>query len=327
MSVRCEECNYENLPQHSFCGMCGAKLPSGRRAEARAAEKPEQGTAAKAFSRPSLLGLAGEDATEAERLTYLLQDEPGEHRGRWVAVLVVVVAVAAAGWHWRAEVRGWASRSPKDPATIQAADTSAAPPATTPAAAASPSMAPASSPEPVQQTPSGDGAGQNAATTPTSGPSDQTATQPNQPVTDAAKREVEPQEEPAQVPDASAAAAKPALKPVVADITHKAPVKNVSADALEVEGEDYLYGHGVRADCGRAGKSLLAAASQSSAKAQSMLGTMYATGHCVTRDLPAAYRWYAKASHQDPGNVRIRRDLEVLWAQMTPEEREVAMKK
>ncbi len=72
-----------------------------------------------------------------------------------------------------------------------------------------------------------------------------------------------------------------------------------------------------QADCGRAGKSLLAAAARSSAKAQSVLGTMYATGHCVTRDVPTAYRWFAKALHQDPGNVRLQRDLEVLWAQMT----------
>jgi TPR repeat protein len=107
---------------------------------------------------------------------------------------------------------------------------------------------------------------------------------------------------------------------------YKVPAKNESAEALEAQGEDYLYGHGVHADCGRAGKSLLAAAAQSSVKAQSVLGTMYATGHCVTRDVPVAYRWFAKASRQEPRNVRIQRDLEVLWQQMTPEEREAAAK-
>jgi TPR repeat protein len=53
---------------------------------------------------------------------------------------------------------------------------------------------------------------------------------------------------------------------------------------------------------------------------------MYATGHCVGRDLPTAYRWFAKALHGDPGNSRVQRDLEVLWKQMTPEERQLAMK-
>jgi TPR repeat protein len=115
-------------------------------------------------------------------------------------------------------------------------------------------------------------------------------------------------------------------QPVKTKPERKAPVIDASAEALESQGENYLYGRGVEADCGRAGKSLLAAAAHSSQKAQSVLGTMYATGHCVTRDVPAAYRWFAKALHQDPGNVRLQRDLEVLWQQMTPEEREIAAK-
>ena len=61
-------------------------------------------------------------------------------------------------------------------------------------------------------------------------------------------------------------------------------------------------------------------ARQSNPKAQTLLGAMYATGHCVSRDLPTAYRWFAKALHGDPGNSRVQRDLEVLWKQMTPEE-------
>ncbi len=36
-------------------------------------------------------------------------------------------------------------------------------------------------------------------------------------------------------------------------------------------------------------------ARQSNPKAQTLLGAMYATGHCVGRDLPNAYRWFAKA--------------------------------
>jgi TPR repeat protein len=94
-----------------------------------------------------------------------------------------------------------------------------------------------------------------------------------------------------------------------------------------MQGERYLYGNGVPANCGLANRSLLAAANRSSAKAQSVLGTMYATGHCVTRDLPAAYRWFAKALHQDPGNTRFETDLKVLWRQMTDEERNLALKK
>jgi len=69
---------------------------------------------------------------------------------------------------------------------------------------------------------------------------------------------------------------------------------------------------------------LIAAAGGSSAKAESVLGTMYATGHCVARDLPLAYRWFVKAVQREPGNSRFERDLQLLWNQMTPDERQIA---
>jgi TPR repeat protein len=95
-------------------------------------------------------------------------------------------------------------------------------------------------------------------------------------------------------------------------------------DRLVSEGQKYLYGDGVSQDCDRAQKNLRTAASHSNTEAMGILGTMYATGHCVTRDLPSAYRWFAKALHQEPSNDRIQRDLEVLWRQMSPGERQVA---
>jgi TPR repeat protein len=93
-------------------------------------------------------------------------------------------------------------------------------------------------------------------------------------------------------------------------------------DRLVADGERYLYGTGVPQNCDRARKNLFTAASNP--KAQSLLGAMYATGHCVNRDLPSAYRWFAKALHQEPGNERVARDLEVLWKQMTPAEKQAA---
>jgi outer membrane biosynthesis protein TonB len=271
---------------------------------------------AQAFSRPSLLGLAQDDPTEAERVEYLLEDDSGGEHRRGLAVLLVLLAViAGAGWHWRGDMRAWIAKAGKNPNVAQAESNQV------PAATVPPAAAPAPNPPVVQPAPTNDSTAQNATTVPpTAGPSDQMATQPSQAVTEATKQDPEPQEE--QAP----AAKKPALKPAATKMEYKTPAQNASADALEAQGEDYLYGHGVHADCGRAGKSLLAAAAQSSAKAQSVLGTMYATGHCVTRDVPLAYRWFAKASHQEPGNVRVQQDLVVLWQQMTPEEREVAMK-
>jgi len=81
----------------------------------------------------------------------------------------------------------------------------------------------------------------------------------------------------------------------------------------------------VPVDCSRAQKDLQAAAGQGNTKAYSVLGTIYATGHCTDRDLPLAYHWFAKALQQDPGNTRLQRDLQVLWSQMTPDERQIAM--
>ena len=92
----------------------------------------------------------------------------------------------------------------------------------------------------------------------------------------------------------------------------------------ETEGEKYLYGDGVPANCVRAQQDLLAAAEHSSAKAQSAVGTMYATGHCATRDLPLAYGWFARALRQNPGNRIVEEDMRVLWNQMSPEERKLA---
>jgi hypothetical protein len=107
----------------------------------------------------------------------------------------------------------------------------------------------------------------------------------------------------------------------------EAPAASTDADQLEAEGERYLYGTGVSANCSRAERDLQAAAEQGSSKADSVLATMYATGHCVSRDLPLAYRWFAMALKRDPGNTRLQRDLQVLWNQMTPDERQVAMRR
>lgn len=117
------------------------------------------------------------------------------------------------------------------------------------------------------------------------------------------------------------APAQTQLMPVATAPAAPAPV--LSDAQMVAEGQKYLYGDGVPEDCERARKSLLAASARNST-AQSLLGTMYASGHCVTRDLPSAYRWYARALKNDPTNNRIESDLKVLWQQMTPAEQQLA---
>ena len=99
------------------------------------------------------------------------------------------------------------------------------------------------------------------------------------------------------------------------------------ADQLEAQGEKYLYGTGVPTNCSLARRVLEAAAADGNVKANRELGRMYATGHCVGRDLPQAYRWFAKALRHDPNNDGLAQDLQVLWAEMTVEERQIAIRR
>ena len=137
-----------------------------------------------------------------------------------------------------------------------------------------------------------------------------------------------PQNDSAAAPGEDSAEA--ATPPVAARKTPKmraqpTPPASTQAADLEAEGEKYLYGNGVPENCSRARTNLLAAAQHSNAQAQNVLGTMYATGHCATRDLPTAYRWFSRSLRKDPSNTRIEQDLRVLWNQMTPEERQLAL--
>jgi hypothetical protein len=107
-----------------------------------------------------------------------------------------------------------------------------------------------------------------------------------------------------------------------------APAKPVEEttpdDALVANAEKYLYGRGVPQNCDRALSALRAAAGRQNSRARSLLGTMYATGHCVGRDLPNAYRWFALASRENADNVWVQRNLEMIWREMTPQERQLA---
>jgi hypothetical protein len=97
-----------------------------------------------------------------------------------------------------------------------------------------------------------------------------------------------------------------------------------TGDADFRKGEASLYGRGARENCDEAVKYLKAASAKSSAKARSAFGTMYATGHCVPRDLPTSYLWFALALRVDPNNQILEKDLNAVWNQMTPPERQMA---
>ena len=116
------------------------------------------------------------------------------------------------------------------------------------------------------------------------------------------------------------ATAKPAAaKPALAKPSAAKPVESVA------EAERYIYGRGVPQNCER-GMRLLKPAAESNAQAMISMGVMYTTGTCTPRDLPTAYRWFALALHKEPDNQALQDDLQKLWSQMTPPERQLAIK-
>jgi TPR repeat protein len=102
----------------------------------------------------------------------------------------------------------------------------------------------------------------------------------------------------------------------------------VAAKPLDAvtEAERYINGRGVPQNCDRGLRMLKTAAEQSNAGAMISLGALYSTGSCTPRDLPTSYRWFALALHKEPNDQALQDDLQKLWSQMTPAERQLAIK-
>ncbi len=243
---------------------------------------------------PSFLGL-GESSGNTD---YLLEEN---HRGKvrgYIFALALLLAIFCAAWLVRQQKPGWLSTQYAQVKTA-AATILGSKPETVPAP-------PAAESEPPAPTPSAPPAQPETAAAPPQ-TTNAASTPPDDATTDDAAKE------------------KPAAAPTQAGAVEKIPNQEPSAGVAEAErGEKYLYGHGVRQDCRRAQSSLMAAADLSNAKAQGVLGTMYATGHCVPRDLPTAYHWFLQAKQEDPGNVRYEQDLRLVWRQMTAQQQREA---
>jgi TPR repeat protein len=115
-------------------------------------------------------------------------------------------------------------------------------------------------------------------------------------------------------------AQKPTPKPKSVSATAPKP-PDPRQNQMLINGEKFLYGRGVRQDCNQALIYFKAAAESSNAPAMSHLGAMYASGHCVTPNRVMAYKWFARASETEPANQWISRSLNMLWRDMTPQER------
>jgi hypothetical protein len=285
-------------------------------------------------SGPSLLGL-GDSGPSLDTLrektfsgttpTFLYEDaKPG--RGRTL-LLAVILAILAVGVWARYHYLGFGGGNAKPQATVAPAalggtssGTSVATSSGTPTEPAAP--APQQSSDASQTPPAQAAPPQNAAPPPkadsTTQTNDAAKTRESTPKEPAPKRQVAE----ATAPPKAAAKVKPASAP---SGNAKAGADDLGSAAFR-KGELYLYGRGVSENCDEAIKNLKSASNSGNAKARSAFGTMYATGHCVPRDLPTSYSWFARALQADPNNQILEKDLTAVWNQMTPPERQLATK-
>jgi hypothetical protein len=279
-------------------------------------------------------------------LNSYIDDEPKSGAGRVILLLLLLAALAVAGWWTYNNYRGVAQsrKAQSDAANAVEAppDSQSTPSASAPAPAPVPASTPApttaakqpadvaegpsenASPAPAaNSTPDND----NATAAPASAPSNKAAPTHNAPAAEPVQSTPPPAQAQAKATPKRVAPA-PVRKPEVATAkssrVQATPAAEDTGDASFRRAESYLYGRGAPQNCDEAVKNLKAASAKSNAKARSTFGTMYATGHCVPRDLPTSYLWFALALRVDPNNQILEKDLTAVWNQMTPPERQMA---
>jgi hypothetical protein len=284
---------------------------------------------------PSVLGLdrpgGNQPSTDALRerafsgLDSFFEPEQPKTSGRRILLMVALLAAlgGAVWWTYTNYLGATEGRKP-EPATSNAGEASAEKPSTqagtqdaAPAAgspqAAVPSAAVPGGRVPESQT-------ENASAGPDA--TRKTADAEAKPAAEAKPMTPPPVAQPKTPPaEKRAATREPGVTSAKAS---NSPMPADTGDPDFRKGEAYLYGRGAQENCNEAVKYLKAASAKSNAKARSAFGTMYATGHCVQRDLPTSYLWFALALRVDPNNQILEKDLNAVWNQMTPPERQMA---
>ena len=360
-TVRCPQCGTENPADNRFCGNCGkgldepvlqAPVPEApARAQSSRAREPEHSeppTPAPAYT-GGIFNLGAPSDRPSRNLDYLLEDdEPRSHKGLVIGIVALALVAGLGYLRWRtgglaflnvaklgtknatqsAELTQAPAPSDQAPApaesTTPPANPEPAPPANNPAATPAPattapaSNAPGTSPAPADQ-PAAESKPADAPAdnpTPTSDPAASSAPAAEQPAATAAPPPATP---------AEAAPVAPAPKPAKPKPSPKTLPPTKPEDSVAM-GERYLYGRGVPQDCTRGLRYVKPAADQANPKAMITMGALYATGHCLSRDLPTAYRFFALALRKDPENGPLKQNAQMVWTQMTDAERQQAIR-
>jgi ribosomal protein L40E len=322
----CPRCGSENPFENQFCGKCGIPLLQPKPTEqpvaaARANGSQRSVSAAEPDAEtdqnlhgPSFLGLSD----EPDLSSYLLDEDASV--SHWGLYLFLVVLAVAAGLVWWQTRTGGLDRSHL--ADIVQAARSKIGQEKQEAAAVAPNANPASAENSgVANAATGASNGTAApAVAPPPSTADIQKAAPKQNVPPAALSETVATAKPPSAP------AKPQPKPRPAASTSDSNSADAQNAALLTSAQKYLYGQGVPQSCDRALSYLRQAVDGGSAKAKSTLGSMYATGHCVPLDRSVAYKWFALALRQEPNNSYLSHDLEMLWNQMTPAQKQLAIR-
>lgn len=344
-NAKCPACNHVNEPGYKFCGMCGERVDrriqerrgaSGKsRATAvagsdlRAAypqasvprEQPvttatrasvlepersysktivreEPAVVASSVSGPSFLGL-NDDEGEGQ---YLLEDEKRSGHG-FRAIILVMILAAIAGLvfiQWKSSLRANPKplEQPKpEPASVPAGRNHA-PQLNTPAIVAGAHAVQAATASVAQKV-----------------------------VSTNAKDNVK---------DKDAGSTADTHEKLASNRVPAKPVKNVEDDPPEkttdppesnkpsaalLKAQKYIQGRGVPQNCEQGLMYLRAATEENDPRAAVQMGALYSSGLCVRQDRVTAYRWFSSARDMEPNNRWISKNLNQLWAQMTPSER------
>ncbi len=88
----------------------------------------------------------------------------------------------------------------------------------------------------------------------------------------------------------------------------------------------YIKGTAVPRSCEQALVLLKTAAEKENARARNRLAALYSGGMCVQRSRVEAYRWLSSALAANPSSQWAQQNRDLLWEQMTPDERAAAAK-
>jgi TPR repeat protein len=252
--------------------------------------------------------------TPGQSADYLLEED-GSSGGvirKLVLVTLLAVIAGSAFVYWRSSLR--AALKPYIPVKTQ----------------------PAAAPAPSPESGANDAASSSSTQPASASTSDAAAAPESTPAATAASAAADKQPGPAP-PDAAkstgpatettepAAGARDKDKTATARPKQKAAEDTQPKPSAELlKAQQLLQGRGVSQNCEQGLVYLRAAAQKNEPAAAVQMSSLYATGHCVQQDRVMAYRWLNSAHELAPSNASIQTSMDVLWGQMTSQERRQA---